>query len=164
MSEIIWYLSFSDWLFSLSIMFSWPSILSQRVKFSSFLMPSSIPLCKCPIVVLPTHLWTLGLLPNLGDCKQCCNEHGVLMFFQISGLSFCGYIPRRGITRSKGSYSLAGVAQWIECQPANQRVACLIPVRAHAWVVGQVSMGGTLGRQPHIDDCLFRFLPPFPSV
>ena len=31
-------------------------MLSQRVKFSSFLWPSRIPLCKCPIVVLSTHL------------------------------------------------------------------------------------------------------------
>ena len=28
--------------------------------------------------------------------------------------------------------ALAGVAQWIEHWPANQRVAGLIPVRAHA--------------------------------
>ena len=38
--------------------------------------------------------------------------------------------------------ALAGVAQWIECQPANQRVAGLIPSQAHAWVVGQVPNGG----------------------
>ena len=37
--------------------------------------------------------------------------------------------------------ALAGVAQWIEGWPANQRVACF-PVRAHAWVVGQVPSRG----------------------
>ena len=38
--------------------------------------------------------------------------------------------------------ALAGVAQWIECWPANQRVAGLIPVGAHAWVAGQVPSRG----------------------
>ena len=41
---------------SFIMMFSGPSILSQRVKFSSFLLLRSIPLCKCPIVVLSTRL------------------------------------------------------------------------------------------------------------
>ena len=56
MSEIIWYLSFPDWLISLSIISPGPSILPQRVKFSSFSQLSSIPLCKHPIVVLSIHL------------------------------------------------------------------------------------------------------------
>ena len=32
--------------------------------------------------------------------------------------------------------ALAGVAQWIEHQPANQRVTGSIPSWTHAWVVG----------------------------
>ena len=32
------------------------SILSQRIKLPSFLWPSGIPLCKCPIIVLSIHL------------------------------------------------------------------------------------------------------------
>ena len=51
-----------------------PSILLQRVKFSSFLWTSRIPMCRSSIVVLSTHYplsywWTLGLLPYLGNCK-----------------------------------------------------------------------------------------------
>ena len=34
--------------------------------------------------------------------------------------------------------ALTGVAQWIEYQPVNQRVAGPIPSQAHAWVTGQV--------------------------
>ena len=44
-------------------------------------------------------------------------------------------------SKSKGRYLLAGVVQWIEHQPANQKVAGLIfrfLVRAHAWLAGQV--------------------------
>ena len=43
-------------LFHLPLCSPDPSILLQRVKFSSFIWLSSIPLCKCPIVVLSTHL------------------------------------------------------------------------------------------------------------
>ena len=57
MSEIIWYLSFSDWLISLSIMF-FSRFIHTVAKGKSFFLsqPSSIPLCKCPIIVLSTHL------------------------------------------------------------------------------------------------------------
>ena len=58
----------------------------------------------------------------------------------------------------KNFLALAGVAQWIERRPANQRVASSIPrqgtclcCRAHE-------------RQPHIDVSLPLFLPPFPCL
>ena len=38
------------------------------------------------------------------------------------------------------------------------------PVRAHAWVVGQVPSGGVLERQLHIGVSLLLFLLPFPSL
>ena len=38
--------------------------------------------------------------------------------------------------------ALAGVAQWIECQPVNQRVAGLIPSQGTCLRVGQVPSGG----------------------
>ena len=34
----------------------------------------------------------------------------------------------------KMRHTLAGVAQWIECQTANQQVVVRFSVRAHAWV------------------------------
>ena len=51
----MWYLPFFDWLISLSIMFSRSFHTVAKVKLSS-LEPSTIPLRKCPIVVLSTHL------------------------------------------------------------------------------------------------------------
>ena len=66
--------------------------------------------------------------------------------------------------------ALAGVAQWIECQPANQRVAGLIPSQAHAWVVGQVpTVGGAplsrgCSRGKHTLMFLTVFLLPFLSL
>ena len=48
--------------------------------------------------------------------------------------------------------ALAGVAQWIECQPKNQRVTGLIPSLGHMlglWARSPV--GGAHERQPHID-------------
>ena len=58
----------------------------------------------------------------------------------------------------KCSRALAGVAQWIECWPVNQRVTGSIP-----------SLGTCLGcgaheRQSHVDISLLLFLPPFPSL
>ena len=42
--------------------------------------------------------------------------------------------------------ALAGVAQWIECWTANQRVSSSIPIRAHARVAGQVPSEGARAR------------------
>ena len=44
--------------------------------------------------------------------------------------------------------SLAGVAQWTECQPVYQGWQVRFPVRAHAWVVEQVPIWGC-GRGNH---------------
>ena len=38
--------------------------------------------------------------------------------------------------------NLTVVVQWVESWPANRKVTSSIPVREHAWVVGQVSVGG----------------------
>ena len=61
--------------------------------------------------------------------------------------------------------ALAGVAQWIEHQPANQRVSVQFPVRTHAWFAGQVPMlQGEHEKQPHTDVSLPLFPSPFPSL
>ena len=51
-----------------------------------------------------------------------------------------GSVSQEAVRRNLGA--LAGVAQWIECQPANQRVISSITIRAHAWVVSQVPSRG----------------------
>ena len=43
--------------------------------------------------------------------------------------------------------ALAGVAQWTEWWPVNQRSPVRFLVRAHAWVVGQVPDQGVCERQ-----------------
>ena len=59
--------------------------------------------------------------------------------------------------------ALAGVAQWTEYQPVNQRVACSIPSPAHMprlWV-WSLQGGGAQPhkKQPHIDISLSFSLP-----
>ena len=54
-------------------------------------------------------------------------------------------------------FALAGVAQWIECWPANRGIT-------HAWVAGQVPQCGECKRQPHIAVSLPLFLSSFPSL
>ena len=53
---------------------------------------------------------------------------------------------------------LAGVTQWIECQPVNQRVASLIPSQGTYLGCGPCPQYGACERQPHIDASLLLFL------
>ena len=59
--------------------------------------------------------------------------------------------------------ALAGVAQWIECWPANQRVVVWIP----SWGTGlgcrPDPQWGARKRQPHTDVSFPPFFPPFTS-
>ena len=61
--------------------------------------------------------------------------------------------------------ALAGIAQWIEPWPADQRVAGLIPSQGttHAWVVVQVPNWGH-ARGNHTLIFLSLFLLPFPPL
>ena len=104
MSEIT-YLSFSDWLTSLSITFSRSVHAVTKGKIFFFKKLSRIPLCQCPIVYCFIHSstdrhWGCFLIMEIVN-KAAVNT-GVLMFFRISVLGPFGYIPRSGITRSKG--------------------------------------------------------------
>ena len=68
-----------------------------------------------------------------------------------------GQMPQ--LKQNKGS-ALAGVAQWIERRPVNQRVAGS-QSRAHSRAAGQVpSRGRTRGNHT----LMFPFLPSFPSL
>ena len=60
--------------------------------------------------------------------------------------------------------ALAGVAQWIEFQPANQRVAGSIPSQGTCLGCGPGPQLGACEREPHADVSLHLFLPPFPSL
>ena len=62
------------------------------------------------------------------------------------------------------SLALAGVAQWIEHGPVNQRVTGLIPSQGTCLGYGPSPWWGMQERQPHIDVSFPLFLPPFPSV
>ena len=58
--------------------------------------------------------------------------------------------------------ALAGVAQWIECQPVNQRVTS--SSHSHGTCLG-LGAGSPLGGSMRSNHTLmFLFLPPFPSV
>ena len=64
----------------------------------------------------------------------------------------------------KNTLALAGVAQWIECWPANQRVTSSIPSQGTCLACGPGPWGGECERQPHIDASLRLFPPPFPFL
>ena len=60
--------------------------------------------------------------------------------------------------------ALAGVAQWIECGPVNQKVAGSLPDQGTGLGCRPGPQWGTHERQPHIDVSLFLFLLPLPSL
>ena len=60
--------------------------------------------------------------------------------------------------------ALAGEAQWIECQPVNQKVAGLIPSQGICLGCRPGPQLVACERQPHIDVSLPFFLPPLPSL
>ena len=62
------------------------------------------------------------------------------------------------------SSALAGVAQWIEHQPTNQRVIGSIPGQGTCLGCEPGPRWGMYKRQPHIAVSLPLFLPPFSSI
>ena len=61
-------------------------------------------------------------------------------------------------------FAMAGVAQWIECWPMNQRVTSSIPSQGTCLGCRLGPQGRVCGRQPHIDVSLPLFLPSYPSL
>ena len=59
--------------------------------------------------------------------------------------------------------ALAGVAQWIECGLKTKGSQVRFPVRAHAWIAGQIPSGGH-GRGNPTLIFLSLFLLPSPSL
>ena len=59
--------------------------------------------------------------------------------------------------------AVAGVAQWIECGLQTKGSLVRFPVRAHAWVAGQVPSGGHMTGN-HTLMFLSLFLSPFHSL
>ena len=60
--------------------------------------------------------------------------------------------------------ALDGVTQWIECRPANQRVAGSIPSQGKRLGYGPGPQWEARERQLHINVSLPCFLLPFPSL
>ena len=60
--------------------------------------------------------------------------------------------------------TLAGVAQWIEHEPENQRVSSLVPSLGTYMGFGPVPQWGAHERQPHIDVSLSTSLPLFLKI
>ena len=96
-SDIMWwYLPFSDWLISLSIVTS-KSILAVSKGTISFLCPTAFFISSSP----DGHL---GCFQNLAIVNNAPMNTEVHKFFQISVSGFFVYFPRNGIIGSKGSF------------------------------------------------------------
>ena len=62
------------------------------------------------------------------------------------------------------NWALDGVAQWIECGPASQRVASSIPSQGTCLGCRPGPWWGACKRQSHVDVSLPLLLSPFPSL
>ena len=72
------------------------------------------------------------LIPEMPP--QVTNPKGMHVYRDVHGSNI--------YKRQKVGHALAGVAQWIECWPANQRPLIQFPLKAHAWVAGQAPSWG----------------------
>ena len=75
--------------------------------------------CEPALLGKGMEYWKIGMGPAGSWAKRASTEDG-----------------EKGWIKESGRH-LAGMAQWIEHRPANQRVTGQFPVRAHAWVAGQ---------------------------
>ena len=95
--------------------------------------------------------------------------HPLSIFYSVPGTKFVLHDPVRYIHFPcefhllKAWRALAGIPQWIECGLQTKGSPAGFPVRAQAWVVGQVPSGGHV-RGNHIMMFLSLFLPPFPTL
>ena len=78
--------------------------------------------------------------------------------------NFKAEIEFRYFRIQKPTNALAGVAQWIEHQPVNQRITGTIPSQGTCLGCGPGPQYGACERQPHIDVSLPLFHLPFPSL
>ena len=105
MNEITWYLSFSDWLISLSIIFS--RFIHAVAKGNiSFFFNGHIEFHCVNVPQLFIHSSTdghLGCFQILATVNNTAMNIQVHIFFWISVFGFLMYIPRSKIAGSKGS-------------------------------------------------------------
>ena len=101
-SDIMWYLSFSVWLTSLSMIISRYSHVAAN-GISSFLWLRNIPLyiCTTSSFIHSSVDWHLGCLLFLAIVNSAAVNIGTHVSFQI--MVFSGYMPRSGIAESYDS-------------------------------------------------------------
>ena len=113
---------------------------------------------KLPLQLLP-WCYTIQLLPLCPwFLSSCCSSNGAQETVSLSKWVFGPF--------KRNCLAMAGVAQWIEYWPVNQKVTGSIPTRAHAWIVGEVlSWGQTRGNHTTTNErrCFSpSFCPSFP--
>ena len=148
--------SYAIWLFSRQCDQNIPSIKKKYVLWLG--LGVVLQTQRSPVwFPVRAHAWVVGQIPTWGQARGnwsmlLCHIYVSLPVSPLSPLS------------KKNKCALAGVAQWIECQPANQRVAGSIPSQGTCLDCGPGPQWGARERQPHTDVSLPLFLPPFTSL
>ena len=108
---------------------------------------------------LPTHTHTTMLYT---DCKN--HMQSKRKFNQVYNAVLKKTKQNKTKQKNKPDPGLAGVAQWIECWPVNQRAGSLIPSQGTCLGCRPGPQLGVRKRQPHTDVSLPLLLPPFPHL
>ena len=97
-----------------------PVVKHDKIAF--FLWLNNIPIYICKYTTFSSFIyrWALRLLPYFGDCKQCCNEHEVNMFFELILLFYSDKYPEVELLDHKIIWGFSLVAQMIKNLPAMQ--------------------------------------------
>ena len=116
------------------------------------------PKRKCSLYFPQLNTSLAQMIPATQSNKEKSSSD--LAFSSLHGNSAQYEKKGKGISSKEPDSALAGVAQWIELQTANQRVAGLIPSQGTCLGCGPGPQEGAPKRQPHIDVSLPLFLPP----
>ena len=117
--------------------------------FSLFIITGNFAYLVCIFAVNNKYKWWIE--HSDPDCQETwiwvCSKFSAInsLLKNFEALEFIIIIKNNNslpISWFEFCLALARVAQWIEHQPGNQRVPGSIPIRAHAWVVGQVPSKG----------------------
>ena len=122
-SRIMQYLSFCDWLFSLSIMLSRFIYAVRYCTYTSFLRLNSIPLSVYTTFSSSVYRWAFTWLPHISCYGLCWNEHGDADISSRSCFNSLGQRPRIGIAGSRG-HSILNLLRKLHCSSWQ---LCILP-------------------------------------
>ena len=99
-----------------------PVVKHDTIAFFLWLNNIPIRIFKYTTFSSFIYRWALRLPPYLGDCKQCCNEHEVNMFFELILLFYSDKYPEMELLDHEIIWGFSLVVQMIKNLLAMQDI------------------------------------------